>query len=123
MPLPGRVPSADREFSHALPRYRKSGHCYATADFTDGPARDRSLIPTLHAFPKTKMQAGHSVLVTGFTARLPARPEPRYRRRTGTEPAPAPAGIEPQGNEPSLEFGYRAGEGAAGIHLFVPESL
>ena len=42
------------------------------------------------------MQAGHSVLVTGFTARLPARldppPEPRYRRRTGTEPAPGPAG-------------------------------
>jgi hypothetical protein len=31
--------------------------------------------------------------------------------------------MEPQGNEPSLEFGYRAGEGAAGIHLFVPESL
>jgi len=65
------------------------------------------------------MQAGHSVLVTGFTARLPARldppPEPRYRRRTGTEPAPGPAGIEPQGNEPSLEFGHRAGEGAAGI--------
>jgi len=58
------------------------------------------------------MQAGHSVLVTGFTARLPARldppPEPRYRRRTGTEPAPGPAGIEPQGNESSLEFGYRA---------------
>ena len=30
------------------------------------------------------------MLVTGFTARLPARldppPEPRYRRRTGTEP-------------------------------------
>ena len=77
------------------------------------------------------MQAGHSVLVTGFTARLPARldppPEPRYRRRPGTEPAPepapGPAGIEPQGNEPSLEFGYRAGEGAAGKHLFVPESL
>ena len=39
------------------------------------------------------MQAGHSVLVTGFTARLPARldppPEPRYRRRTGTEPGRA----------------------------------
>ena len=45
------------------------------------------------------MQAGHSVLVTGFTARLPARPgsppEPRYRRRTGTEPAPGPAGMPP----------------------------
>ena len=41
------------------------------------------------------MQAGHSVLVTGFTARLPARldppPDPRYRRRTGTESAPGPA--------------------------------
>ena len=31
--------------------------------------------------------------------------------------------IEPQGNEPSLEFGHSAGESAAGIHLFVPESL
>ena len=45
------------------------------------------------------MQAGHSVLVTGFTARLPARldppPEPRYRPRTGTEPAPRPAGMPP----------------------------
>jgi hypothetical protein len=45
------------------------------------------------------MQAGHSVLVTGFTAHLPARldppPEPRYRRRTGTEPAPGPAGMPP----------------------------
>ena len=45
------------------------------------------------------MQAGHSVLVTGFTARLPARlgppPEPRYRSRTGTEPAPGPAGMPP----------------------------
>jgi len=52
------------------------------------------------------MQAGHSVLVTGFTVRLPARldlpPEPRYRRRTGTEPAPGPAGIEPQGMSPRL---------------------
>ena len=45
------------------------------------------------------MQAGHSVLVTGFTARLPARldppPEPRYRRRTGTEPALGPTGMPP----------------------------
>jgi hypothetical protein len=48
------------------------------------------------------MQAGHSVLVTGFTARLPVRParldpppEPRYRRRTGTEPAPGPGGMPP----------------------------
>jgi hypothetical protein len=31
--------------------------------------------------------------------------------------------MEPQGNEPSLEFGHGAGESAAGIHLFVPESL
>ena len=48
------------------------------------------------------MQAGHSVLVTGFTARLPARldppPEPRPRRRTGTEPAPGPAGMPPDEN-------------------------
>ena len=44
------------------------------------------------------MQAGHSVLVTGFTARLPARldpPQPRYPRRTGTEPAPGSAGMPP----------------------------
>ena len=45
------------------------------------------------------MQASHSVLVTGFTARLPARLDPppahRYRRRTGTEPAPGPAGMPP----------------------------
>ena len=50
------------------------------------------------------MQAGHSVLVTGSTARLPARPgpgrldlppEPRYRRRTWTEPAPGQAGMPP----------------------------
>jgi hypothetical protein len=43
------------------------------------------------------MQAGHSVLVTGFTARLPARPgaRARYRRRTGTEPAPGQAGMPP----------------------------
>ena len=34
-----------------------------------------------------------------------------------------PLVIEPQGNEPSLEFGHGAGERAAGIHLFVPESL
>jgi len=56
------------------PGIKKSGPCDATADFTDGPARDRSLSCTLHAFPQTKMQAGHPVLVTGFTARLPARP-------------------------------------------------
>jgi hypothetical protein len=31
--------------------------------------------------------------------------------------------IEPQGNKPSLEFGHGAGESAAGIHLFVTESL
>ena len=31
--------------------------------------------------------------------------------------------MEPQGNEPSLEFGHGAGESAAGIYLFVPESL
>ena len=30
---------------------------------------------------------------------------------------------EPQGYEPSLEFGQGAGEGAAGIELFVPEPL
>jgi hypothetical protein len=48
------------------------------------------------------MQAGHSVLVTGFTARLPAGPgrldpppEPRHRRRTGTEPVPGQAGMPP----------------------------
>jgi hypothetical protein len=47
------------------------------------------------------MQAGHSVLVTGFhrpspgPARLDPPPEPRYRRRTGTEPAPGPAGMPP----------------------------
>ena len=34
-----------------------------------------------------------------------------------------PLAIEPQGNEPSLEFGHGAGESAAGIYLFVPESL
>ena len=34
-----------------------------------------------------------------------------------------PLVIEPQGNEPSLEFGHGTGESAAGIHLFVPESL
>jgi hypothetical protein len=31
--------------------------------------------------------------------------------------------MEPQGNEPSLEFGHGTGESAASIHLFVPESL
>ena len=45
------------------------------------------------------MQAGLSVLVTGFTARLPARPgpppEPRYRRRTGAESGPGQAGMPP----------------------------
>lgn len=87
------------------PGIKKSGPCNATADFTDEPARDRSLTFTLHAFPQDKMQAGHSVLVTGLTARLPARPgpgrpgpppppEPRYRRRTGTEP-PGQAGMPP----------------------------
>jgi hypothetical protein len=29
----------------------------------------------------------------------------------------------PWGNKPSLEFGHGAGESAAGIHLFVTESL
>ena len=48
------------------------------------------------------MQAGHSVPVTGFTARLPARPGPaRPAARAplpsphGTEPAPGPAGMPP----------------------------
>ena len=45
------------------------------------------------------MQAGHSVLVTGFTARLPAgstrRPSPATVAARGTEPAPGPAGMPP----------------------------
>ncbi len=31
--------------------------------------------------------------------------------------------IEPQGNEPSLQFSHGSGVGAAGIHMLVPESL
>ena len=63
------------------PGIKKSGLCYATADFTDGPARDRSLTSTLHAFPQNK-NAGRP-----FGA--------RHRRRTGTEPAPGTAGMPP----------------------------
>jgi hypothetical protein len=41
------------------------------------------------------MQAGYSVLVTGFTTRLPARPGPAPPAARGTEPAPGPAGMPP----------------------------
>lgn len=100
MPLPGRVPSADREFSRALPRHKKIRVLQCHRGFHGWTCQGPELNFYVTRFPKTKMQAGHSVLVTGFTARLPARldppPEPRYRRRTGTEPAPGPAGMPPR---------------------------
>ena len=60
------------------PGIKKSGPCNATADFTDGPARDRSLTSTLHAFPQNK-NAGRP-----FGARH------RLHR-----PSPGPAGMPP----------------------------
>jgi hypothetical protein len=87
-PLPGRVPSADREFSRALPRYKKSGLCYATADFTDGPARDRSLIPTLHAFPKTKCRP--AIRCSSPASPPVSRPGPA--RPVARAPLPSPHG-------------------------------
>src|SRR5450755_57732 len=83
------------------PGIKKSGPCNATADFTDGPARDRSLTSTLHAFPQNKnagrpFGARHRLhRPSPGPARLDPPPEPRYRRRTGTEPAPGPAGMPP----------------------------
>jgi hypothetical protein len=85
------------------PGIKKSGPCNATADFTDEPARDWSLTFTLHVFPQTQKcrpaircssPAPPPVSRPG-PGRLDLPPEPRYRRRTGTEPAPGQAGMPP----------------------------
>src|ERR1035437_8755819 len=122
MPLPGRVPSADREFSRALPRHKKIRVLQCHRGFHGWTCQGPELnFYVTRLSPKQKCRP--AIRCSSPASPPVSRPEPRYRRRTGTEPAPGPAGIEPQGNEPSLEFGYRAGEGAAGIHLFVPEPL
>jgi hypothetical protein len=99
MPLPGRVPSADREFSHALPRYKKIRSLLCHRGFHGWTCQGPEPNSYVTRLPQNK-NAGRPF---GARHRLhrpspgPARPppEPRYRRRTGTEPAPGPAGMPP----------------------------
>lgn len=69
------------------PGIKKSGPCNATADFTDGPARDRSLTSTLHAFPQNK-NAGRPF---GARHRL-HRPSPGPARPAARARLPSPHG-------------------------------
>jgi len=77
------------------PGIKKSGPCNATADFTHEPARDWSLTLRYTSFPKPKMQAGHSVLVTGFTARLPGESQGQARMTLPAAAAPDAEGRTP----------------------------
>ena len=126
MPLPGRVPSADREFSRALPRHKKIRALQCHRGFhgwtCQGPELNfyvTRLSPKQKCRPAIRCSSPASPPVSG-----PARPAARAPLPSphGTEPAPGTAGIEPQGNEPSLEFGYRRAAATCGPALRTARS-
>ena len=58
------------------------------------------------------MQAGHSVLVTGFTARLPARP--------GSTRRPSPAAVAARGPSPPGAAGMPPGRSQGQARMTLP---